>query len=229
MTDDKCFSVPEINAWMDEHEYIMASDLISTAAGLFGDGDGGEIGTNPEYERGQIELVLNFMGWSSDDHYDEVRAAIVAYATDNRAPPPPTPGDQRATTYTITIAFDVDADDLREPAERLTGEPSRGPQGDLVSLIQSALYDDDNGPSLAGQFTVITSHETPGGDPAPGGDPTPFAFAEGFDQPEGDLTPEGVCPPFVVFVPSIQDHMPILFGTKTEAETMARILCATKG
>lgn len=63
----KVFSIPEIGVWMDEREYIIASDLIGEAAGLAGDGAGGELGLNSEYERGMAELILRFMGWPVEE------------------------------------------------------------------------------------------------------------------------------------------------------------------
>ncbi|AWY09441.1 hypothetical protein vB_RpoS-V16_05 [Ruegeria phage vB_RpoS-V16] len=81
---DKPFSIPEISVWMDESEYIRAADLIGTAADLFGDGGGGDLGLNPEYERGQAELICYFLGWPSD-HVPEIVAAIYATARDNAA------------------------------------------------------------------------------------------------------------------------------------------------
>lgn len=67
---------------MDESEYIKASDLISTAATLAGDGAGGELGDNAEYERGMAELIMRLMGWDSD-LLDGIVSAIHGYAKDN--------------------------------------------------------------------------------------------------------------------------------------------------
>ena len=55
----------------------------------------------------------------------------------------------------ITIKFEVDPDDLAEVMPTLLDAPSRGPKADLVDLLQWALYDNDGGPQLAGNFNVI--------------------------------------------------------------------------
>ena len=63
-------------------------------------------------------------------------------------------------------------------------------------------------------------------------DATPFAFAEGADSPDREhshLLPEGRHPPFVVFIPSMQEYWPQSFETFNEADTLARILCEMKG
>lgn len=80
------FTIPEISIGMDESEYIKASDLIGTAAALAGDGEGGELGRNAEYERGMAELIARFMNWSAD-RVPEVIDAIHGTARDstNRA------------------------------------------------------------------------------------------------------------------------------------------------
>lgn len=82
MSDEKPFSFPEISIWMDEREYLLASDLIGEAAGLAGDGAGGDLGENAEYERGMAELIMRFMGWPCD-HVGEIIACIHATAQDN--------------------------------------------------------------------------------------------------------------------------------------------------
>lgn len=82
MDDTKQFRIPEIDAWLDEREYIMAIDLIGTAASLAGDGNGDELGQNAEYERGMAELITRHMNWSVD-FVPQVIAAIHATARDN--------------------------------------------------------------------------------------------------------------------------------------------------
>ncbi len=78
----KPFSVPEIGVWMDESEYLRAVDLIDTAASLAGDGAGGELGLNPEYERGMAELIMRFMCWPCET-VPEIIRAIHGTARDN--------------------------------------------------------------------------------------------------------------------------------------------------
>lgn len=63
--DHDVFSIPEITRWLDESQYIRAMDLIGEAASLAGDGQGGELGLNPEYERGMAELIVRYMNWDS--------------------------------------------------------------------------------------------------------------------------------------------------------------------
>lgn len=46
----------------DEAQYEEAHRLISIAAGLFGDGQGRELGDNAEYERGMCELICERLG-----------------------------------------------------------------------------------------------------------------------------------------------------------------------
>lgn len=84
MSKEKQFSITEISLWMDEAEYIKANDLISTASTLAGDGLGGELGDNSEYERGMAELIIRTMDWPADI-VPEVIAAIHGYARDNSA------------------------------------------------------------------------------------------------------------------------------------------------
>lgn len=81
------FSIPEIPLWLDEIAYIKASDLISEAGSLAGDGVGGDLGINAEYERGMAELILRYMGWSGD-LTQNVISAIHGYARDNSRRPP---------------------------------------------------------------------------------------------------------------------------------------------
>lgn len=77
--------LPEIGIMLDKDDHMRASDLISTAAGLFGDGAGGELGENAEYERGISELILRYMGWPVE-HIEEVTACIHAHARDLNSP-----------------------------------------------------------------------------------------------------------------------------------------------
>jgi hypothetical protein len=53
------FSFPSIDHFFDEATYLRAQHLIQCAAGLFGDGGGGDLGENEEYERGQAELICD--------------------------------------------------------------------------------------------------------------------------------------------------------------------------
>lgn len=76
------FSFPEISVYLDESQYMRASDLIETAATLFGDGAGGELGENPEYERGIAEIIMRYMGWPSET-VPEIIEAIHGTARDN--------------------------------------------------------------------------------------------------------------------------------------------------
>lgn len=79
--DERPFTIPEISVGMDESEYIKAVDLIGTAATLAGDGTGGDLGRNAEYERGMAELIARFMNWSAD-RVPEVLDAIHGTAKD---------------------------------------------------------------------------------------------------------------------------------------------------
>jgi len=55
-----------------------------------------------------------------------------------------------------------------------------------------------------------------------------FAHAEGVCA-DDTLHPDGTQAPFVVFITSMQEYLPIEFPTKEEADRMARILCELKG
>ncbi|WNL50821.1 hypothetical protein RPALISO_234 [Ruegeria phage RpAliso] len=79
---DTPFSFPEIGLWLNERDYMRASDLITEAARLAGDGAAGDLGRNPEYERGMAELIMRAMGWPCD-HVGEIIACIHATAKDN--------------------------------------------------------------------------------------------------------------------------------------------------
>lgn len=61
--DNPQFSIPDIPIWLDERQYILASDLIGEAAGLIGDGTESGLENNPEYTRGMAELIMRFMRW----------------------------------------------------------------------------------------------------------------------------------------------------------------------
>jgi hypothetical protein len=78
------FSVPELHIWMDEKHYLCATDLLNCAAQLFGDGAGGDLGENTEYERGQAELIRAFMGWSGYVEVEDVIEAVHGIAKDSR-------------------------------------------------------------------------------------------------------------------------------------------------
>lgn len=54
---DRSFHFERIDWRFDESGYLKAQDMIINAGGLFGDGQGGDLGTNPEYERGIAEMV----------------------------------------------------------------------------------------------------------------------------------------------------------------------------
>ena len=86
-SNEASFSIPEIPLWLDESAYIKARDLISEAGSLAGDGAGGDLGINAEYERGMAELILRCMGWSGD-LTQNVISAIHGYAREvSRRPP----------------------------------------------------------------------------------------------------------------------------------------------
>ena len=79
---DRPFSIPELPMWLDERQYILASDLIGEAAGLVGDGTPSGLDDNPEYTRGMAELIMRFMGWEPD-LVPAISEAIKATALDN--------------------------------------------------------------------------------------------------------------------------------------------------
>lgn len=56
----------------------------------------------------------------------------------------------------------------------------------------------------------------------------PFTIVEGINE-WNQLTPDGRQPPFSVFIPSMQEYLPISFDTRNGADTMARILCEIRG
>lgn len=70
------YSIPEIDAWFDEAEYLRLSNLIRIAAGQAGDGAGGELGENSEYERGMAELIIRTSHVLGMQHLDQVIQAI---------------------------------------------------------------------------------------------------------------------------------------------------------
>lgn len=64
--NDKPFSFENINYWLDEARYLRVSEMILAAAQLVGDGAGGELGENVEYERGMAELICDTGGIPMD-------------------------------------------------------------------------------------------------------------------------------------------------------------------
>lgn len=60
ITEEAPFTFPCIDYGFDERQYLRAVDMIRDAATLFGDGSGGELGNNKEYERGQAELICMY-------------------------------------------------------------------------------------------------------------------------------------------------------------------------
>lgn len=82
--ENREFSFPEITVMLNESDYIRAVDMITSAAGLVGDGGGGDLDYNPEYTRGMAEVILRTMGWEVD-HVSEVIACIKATAKDTPA------------------------------------------------------------------------------------------------------------------------------------------------
>ncbi len=72
--DSKPFSLPEIPMFFDEKEYQQIKELVTQAAQLAGDGGGGDLGINAEYERGMAELIMRTCGLSADLVDDLVRA-----------------------------------------------------------------------------------------------------------------------------------------------------------
>lgn len=72
---DTGFSLREVEALLDAEEYLQLITLINVAAGLMGDGGGGDLGDNEEYERGQIELICESVG-VPPEYRDDVRNVI---------------------------------------------------------------------------------------------------------------------------------------------------------
>lgn len=70
------FSIPELDVWFDEAEYLRVSELIGIAASLAGDGAGGELGDNSEYERGMAELIMRSSHCLGVDYLDQIIQAI---------------------------------------------------------------------------------------------------------------------------------------------------------
>lgn len=60
---------------MDEARYAHAKELLRIAAQLFGDGVGGELSENEEYERGIIEVFCAFFGTAVEDR-EQIRKLI---------------------------------------------------------------------------------------------------------------------------------------------------------
>jgi hypothetical protein len=53
--------------WLEARPSDLVSRLMDYAAGLFGDGMGGELGENTEYERGIAELICEVGGYPIED------------------------------------------------------------------------------------------------------------------------------------------------------------------
>lgn len=53
--------------------------LLKIAAGLFGDGQGNELGGNSEYERGACEVIAEYIGWPVS-RWEELQEAIHSLA-----------------------------------------------------------------------------------------------------------------------------------------------------
>lgn len=66
--------------------YAKATEMLRVAATLIGDGEGGEYGTNPEYERGIVELICDCCGIPMDLK-DQVLAEIESIANAYAEPP----------------------------------------------------------------------------------------------------------------------------------------------
>lgn len=79
------FTIPEIDIGLDEAQYIHLSDMIGAASKLVGDGVGGELSVNCEYERGMVELICDLAGLSVE-YRDQVRDAIHASARAQAVP-----------------------------------------------------------------------------------------------------------------------------------------------
>lgn len=60
--------------------YKLASALIDAAASLAGDGCGEELDDNPEYTRGQVELICDMLGLPMD-YKEDVINEINLHAT----------------------------------------------------------------------------------------------------------------------------------------------------
>jgi len=60
--ENKPFTFQNIDFLFGEATYLRAQGMIHTAAGLFGDGAGVDLGENPEYERGMAELICDGCG-----------------------------------------------------------------------------------------------------------------------------------------------------------------------
>jgi len=65
-TEQTPFTFPCIDHGFDETLYLRAQELILLSAQLVGDGAGGELGENEEYERGQAELICDACGIPQD-------------------------------------------------------------------------------------------------------------------------------------------------------------------
>lgn len=57
MQEETPFTFPLIDHGFDEVHYLRAQEMICQSAQLVGDGAGGDLGLNEEYERGHAELI----------------------------------------------------------------------------------------------------------------------------------------------------------------------------
>lgn len=68
---------------IDDTTYSLALRMIESASYLFGDGDGGDLGENVEYERGMAELICDTCPIPME-HCDDIIQEIHHQATVKR-------------------------------------------------------------------------------------------------------------------------------------------------